>query len=92
MSSRGKRYQIRILREPEKFLERVPDNIRRRIEKAIDVLADEPRPAGVRKLKGFERLYRIRVGDWQVVYEIRDKILVIVIVEVGTRGDVYRGL
>jgi mRNA interferase RelE/StbE len=81
-----------MLRASEKFLERAPKNVRHRIEVAINALADEPRPSGVRKLVGFERLYRIRVGDWRVVYEIRDNILVIVIVEIGSRGDVYQGL
>ena len=57
---------------------------------AIEALADDPRPAGCRKLVGSEYSYRIRVGDYRVIYEIQDLELVVLIVRVRHRRDVYR--
>ncbi|MDJ0899633.1 MAG: type II toxin-antitoxin system RelE/ParE family toxin [Xenococcus sp. MO_188.B8] len=56
----------------------------------IDALATEPRPEGVVKLKGEENLYRIRVGDYRVIYNVQDDRLLVLVVKVGHRGDVYR--
>ena len=55
----------------------------------IEDLSSYPRPSGVKRLTPLENLYRIRVGDYRVVYEIRDRALVVVIVKVGHRRDVY---
>lgn len=66
--------------------------IARRIDAAILALADEPRPSGCLKLSGKLHLWRIRAGDYRVVYEVRDKELIVVVVSVAHRRDVYRGL
>jgi len=55
----------------------------------IEALGQNPRPSGVKKLASVQNLYRIRVGDYRVVYEIRDRALIIVVVKVGHRRDVY---
>jgi mRNA interferase RelE/StbE len=57
---------------------------------AIDLLADDPRPPACRKLKGEDNAYRVRVGDYRIVYEILDDRLVIHVVQIGHRRDVYR--
>ena len=62
----------------------------RRIIRRVEDLAVNPRPPGVKKLAGPDALWRIRVGDYRVIYQIFDKVLVIVIVTIGHRGDVYR--
>jgi len=56
----------------------------------IEALSDDPSPQGVAKLEGAETLYRLRVGDYRIVYEIRDKELLVLVVKVGHRKDVYR--
>jgi len=59
----------------------------------IEKLADDPRPHGVEKLEAKEKLYRLNVGpgkDYRVLYQIQDEILLIVVVKVGDRKDVYR--
>lgn len=61
-----------------------------RIGKRIDGLAENPRPYGVRKLEGEEDLYRIRVGDFRIIYLIEDRRLVVVVIRIGNRRDVYR--
>ncbi len=61
-----------------------------RIETKIDGLARDPRPRGVKKLAGEEELYRLRVGDYRIIYQVRDRVLVVLVVNVGHRRDVYR--
>lgn len=58
------------------------------IKKQIYDLADEPRPKGYRKLKG-RKGYRIRIGDYRVIYEIIDEILLIDVIDLGHRKDIY---
>ncbi len=62
-----------------------------KILSAVESFADDPRPAGCIKLSGTERSFRVRVGDYRVVYDIFDDIVLIEIVKVGHRKDVYRG-
>jgi mRNA interferase RelE/StbE len=90
--SNEQQYSIQISKTPKRFIERLPNNVAKRIVKAIDGLADNPRPTGCRKLEGYEFLYRIRVGDWRIVYAIYDEQVLIVVVEVATRGNAYKNL
>ena len=68
----------------------MPPQEQKRIQPKIDALATEPRPEGVVKLKGEENLYRIRVGDYRVIYNVQDDRLLVLVVKVGHRGNVYR--
>ncbi len=61
-----------------------------RIVAEIADLADDPRPDGCKKLVGSEHTYRIRIGDYRVIYDIQDEILVVLIVRIRHRRDVYR--
>ena len=85
-------YRVEIKPQAEKSLGRLPNPQRRRVALAIDDLARNPRPAGCAKIIGAQDAYRIRVGDYRVVYEIEDRVLVVYVVRVGHRKDVYRGL
>ncbi|HLH30947.1 MAG TPA: type II toxin-antitoxin system RelE/ParE family toxin [Terriglobia bacterium] len=62
----------------------------RKLIARMESLANNPRPDGCVKLKGEEDSYRIRVGDYHIVYQIRDKELVVLVVRVGHRREVYR--
>jgi mRNA interferase RelE/StbE len=70
-------------------LSKLDKRLQSRIESKIYTLAHRPRPPGVKKLQGYENTYRIRVGDYRVLYEIHDKVLVVLVVEVVHRGDAY---
>ena len=70
----------------------LPNHIQRLMQPRIDALTEEPRPPGCKKLSGQSARYRIRVGDYRLVYEIRDRLLLVLVVHVGHRRDVYRGL
>jgi mRNA interferase RelE/StbE len=85
------RYEIIIRPSAEKCLDKIPRPDRRRLVDAMEELRDNPRPAGVVKLAGDENLWRIRIGDYRVVYEIHDDRLVVLVLRVAHRKDVYRG-
>ena len=92
MANSLKRYRVEILRAPQKLLARLPQNTRRQIQNALDSLGEEPRPKGTIKLKRYDDLYRVRVGDWRIIYAIEDEQLVVLVIEIGSRGGVYQGL
>ena len=82
-------HQIILPRSAQKELDRLPDEVAERIMDALDGLKTQPRPPGCKKLRG-ENAWRIRVGDYRIIYEIQDKFLQIVVVTVGHRREVYR--
>jgi len=82
-------YRIEVLRAAEKSLRSLDKPARERIEKAIDALAENPRPPGCKKLVN-SPAWRIRIGDYRVMYEIHDSVLVVTVIEVGHRREVYR--
>jgi mRNA interferase RelE/StbE len=83
-------YTIQITEAAEKMLKKLDRPVQTRIRQVIDSLAENPRPSGVKKLKDAGALYRVRVGDYRIVYEIRDRQLVVIIIRIGHRKEVYR--
>jgi mRNA interferase RelE/StbE len=83
------RYQVILTKSAQKELDRLPDDKVNRILARLTGLETNPRPADVKKLKGRDA-WRIRVGDYRVIYEIHDRILQIMIITVGHRGEIYR--
>ena len=86
------RWQVIIHRKAEKVLKWLDGDLLERIRQAIRGLASEPRPLGYKKLTGYENLYRIRVGDWRIIYAIEDAQLIILVLEIPPRGGAYRNL
>lgn len=76
-------------RSAAKELDGVPTKDRRRIVSRIGALAENPRPEGAEKLSGDDK-YRIRQGNHRVLYEIEDEVLIVTVVRIGNRKDVYR--
>ena len=83
-------YSIRFLRSAEKDLRRIQKSRIPTILETIEALEENPRPVGCRKLVGSESAYRIRVGDYRVVYTIEDTIRIVEIDRIRHRKDVYR--
>jgi mRNA interferase RelE/StbE len=83
-------YKVEILKDALKQLKKLSSELQERIQLKIDNLATEPRPNGVKKLKGKENTYRTRVGDYRIVYDIIDDILLVNVVEIGHRSKVYK--
>ena len=84
------KHTVVITRSPQKALDRLESDMYARITRKLEELEDNPRPMGVEKLSGREDLYRVRVGDWRIVYAIQDQELIVLIVEVAHRREVYR--
>lgn len=82
-------YSILFTKSAAKELERIPTRDRHRIVSRISALAGEPRPPGVEKLSADDK-YRIRQGDYRILYEIVDAELIVTVVRIGNRRDVYR--
>jgi mRNA interferase RelE/StbE len=82
-------YQLIFKPRARRDLEKLRGELAERIARAVDRLAMQPRPAGCKKLVGGENLWRIRVGDYRVVYEIKDDMLIVLVVRIGHRREVY---
>ncbi len=82
-------YRVVIRRSAEKEIGKLPEAVRRRVVKTIASLADAPRPHGSQKLAGDDK-YRIREGDYRIVYTVADEIVTVTVVRVAHRSDVYR--
>ena len=83
------KYKIEIKRSAFKELEKIPQKDLKRIVLKIESLANNPRPPGIEKLSGLER-YRIRQGNYRILYSIEDDVLTVYVVKIGHRKDVYR--
>lgn len=83
------RYELKFAARATRDLRGVPKTTVRRIMQCIRALQDDPRPPGARKLIGQES-YRVRQGDYRIVYTVLDAILVVEVIRVGHRSDVYR--
>ena len=86
------RYRIEFRPAAQRDLRRIAKPIKGRLLAAIDALAASPRPQGSIKLAGPEGFHRVRVGDYRIVYLIEDRVLLVCVVRVAHRKDVYRGL
>jgi len=83
-------YSILLAPPAERQLKSLTDSVQKRIVKRLKSLRENPRPQGVKKLAGEEDLYRIRDGDSRIIYTIQDKELIVLVVKIGNRKDVYR--
>ena len=83
-------YELLLERRAEKDLRRLAAEVFPRVIAAIEALADDPRPAGCKKLTGSDDDWRIRVGDYRVLYEIDDENHVVRVMRVRHRRDAYR--
>jgi len=84
------RYSVEVSRTAEKQLKRLSQPDQKRVVTAILELADDPFPRGSRKLTGYEEVFRIRVGRYRILYSISNRELVVIVLKVGHRKDVYR--
>lgn len=83
------KYAVEVKLAARKELDGLPDTVLARTVRHIESLGDLPRPAGCKKLKGYRDQWRIRIGDWRVVYLIDDTLKLVSIVRIAHRRDVY---
>ena len=82
-------YRIEVAPAAVRQLRKLDRGAQRRVQAAIELLAGEPRPSGARKLVGGDGEWRVRAGDYRIVYEIHDNVLLVLVVAVGHRRDIY---
>lgn len=83
-------YRIEFSATAVRQLRKLDGRARRRVQAAVELLAQEPRPAGAKKLVGGNGEWRVRTGDYRIVYEIDDGVLVVLVLAVGHRREIYR--
>jgi len=84
------RYRVEFTSAAARAIRKLPKNVRSRLLDAVACLADEPRPPGARKLAGADLAWRVRAGDYRVIYEIEDDALLVTVVRAAHRREVYR--
>jgi mRNA interferase RelE/StbE len=82
-------YAIEIEPRAQRQIRALPRDVQRRLTDALAQLAEQPRPPDARRLAGHDRIYRIRVGAYRILYEIEDRIRIVLVIEVGHRREVY---
>ena len=83
-------YRVEVAPAAVRQIRRLDPLARRRVQAATELLSEEPRPSGANKLVGGDGAWRVRTGDYRIVYEIRDAVLLFLVVSVGHRRDIYR--
>ncbi|OGU57242.1 MAG: hypothetical protein A2X64_10810 [Ignavibacteria bacterium GWF2_33_9] len=85
-------YEIFWKKSAVKELKSLPKNVASKIISIIDKLQDEPRPSGVKKIEKLKHHFRLRMNEYRIIYSIEDNKLIIEIIRIGHRKDVYRGI
>jgi mRNA interferase RelE/StbE len=85
-------YRIELKPSAVRALTTLPKKDQRRISAKIDSLAENPHPRGREKIEGSENLYRVRSGDYRIIYQAQAKVLLILVVKIGHRREIYRRL
>jgi len=85
-------YTVLFKPSADKQLQRLPKDAQKRIVRAVEALADDPQPSGAVKLAGEDNLWRIRVGSYRVVYAIDEDKLIVLVLRIAHRKDIYRGM
>lgn len=83
-------YTIEFSSAAVRQLRKLDRRAQRRVQAAVELLAQEPRPAGAKKLVGGDGEWRVRTGDYRIVYEIDDGVLLVLVLAVGHRREIYR--
>lgn len=83
-------YRVQLAPSAARQLRKLDPQARRRVQAAIELLAVNPRPASATQLVGGDGEWRIRTGDYRVIYELHDDVLLVLVLAVGHRRDIYR--
>ncbi|MBD2614197.1 type II toxin-antitoxin system RelE/ParE family toxin [Nostoc punctiforme FACHB-252] len=83
-------YEVEIAPAAKRQIKKLPRDVQQKLVAKLEELAFEPRPDGVKKLEGSENLYRLRLEKYRIIYEIQDSLLLVTVVKVKHRRDIYR--
>jgi len=82
-------YRVEVLPRARRQLRKLSQDVQKRIRKAIGGLSEEPRPPGVSKLRGYNDRWRVRVGQYRIIYEIDDQVLRVLVLTISDRSQSY---
>jgi len=83
-------YKIEVTRAARRVLESLPRDVLKRVDAKIQALAEDPRSQDAKMLRGSKGLLRVRVGDYRIIYQVEEDRLVVLVVRIGHRREVYR--
>lgn len=83
-------YRIQLTKAAMRDLRSVPKNLLQRLDACIVKLADDPLPPGVKKLRNSGGMYRLRVSDYRIIYQVEQEVLTILVVKIGHRREIHR--
>ncbi|HEY5877572.1 MAG TPA: type II toxin-antitoxin system RelE/ParE family toxin [Nakamurella sp.] len=83
-------YRIGFTPAAVRQLRKLDPQTRRRLQAAVELLAMQPRPPGAKKLVGGDGEWRVRTGDYRIVYQVRDDVLLVLVIAIGHRSSIYR--
>ncbi|QSE93132.1 type II toxin-antitoxin system RelE/ParE family toxin [Rhodococcus pseudokoreensis] len=86
----SERYSVQVPRKVVKTIASLQRTEQRRIQGAIELLAENPRPPSCTAMVGYSNTYRVRVGTYRIIYEVRDRELIVIVIHVGHRRNAYR--
>lgn len=92
MPSPQRVYRVELTPAAARALRKFPAEVRRRIARRIDALATQPRAADATKIEGGEGLFRVRVGDYRIICTVHDDVLLVLVVTIGHRTDIYKAM
>jgi mRNA interferase RelE/StbE len=84
------RYRVELVPSAARAFRKLDHRTQLRVERKIESLADDPRPSGVKLLSLKERIYRVRAGDFRILYQVNDRVLTILVIAIGHRREVNR--
>ncbi|MGA6993964.1 MAG: type II toxin-antitoxin system RelE/ParE family toxin, partial [Candidatus Deferrimicrobiaceae bacterium] len=85
-------YEVVLKPSAARELRKLPKPIQKRIGKKIDELGENPRPPDAKALANAEGFLRVRAGDYRIIYAVKDRMLIVLVVRIGHRRDIYRGI
>lgn len=85
-------YKVELARDSEKFIRKQNKSLQKKLVAVLRKLAENPYPPSAKKLKGLNELYRVRVGNYRIVYHVQNKRLVVLVLRIAHRKDIYKGL
>lgn len=85
-------HRVELTAKADAELSALPAKVQRQVIGKLRILRDNPRPPQAKRLEGVDHLYRLRSGDYRILYQVQDEVLLVLVVRIGHRSDVYRRL
>ena len=85
-------YEVKLKPQAQRFIKHQSRKVKRQLIKNIEALQEDPRPPSSRLLDGRKKIYRVRSGNYRIVYQVKDKVLLVIVAKVDDRKNIYKNL